>query len=183
MRRLTLLQVNCLTQTWFDDGLRRAKELDQHFEETRTIVGPYHGLPFSLKNQFRVKGKNVSSGFLAWLGDVADVDASPVKYLRDMGAVFYCQTVRVIINSLSLFFSMVSSCLISSRTLPKLSCNLKPLIISPAELLTPLTAAYHRVVPLEANPLLLPSRALRLVLPLTAVVVSVTQLRAVALLA
>ncbi len=104
---LTPIQVNCLTQIWFDDGLKRAKELDQYYEENKTVIGPYHGLPFSLKNQFRVKGKNVSSGFIAWLGDVADVDASPVKYLREMGAVFHCQTVLSLPHSISPFSAVL----------------------------------------------------------------------------
>jgi amidase len=36
-------------------ALARAKELDQHLEKTGKPVGPLHGLPISLKDQFRVK--------------------------------------------------------------------------------------------------------------------------------
>lgn len=84
-----------MTQIWFTEALQRAKELDDFYVTHKKVVGPYHGLPFSIKNQFRVKGKEVTSGFMAWLGPLCEVDASPVKYLRDMGAVFFCQTVSL----------------------------------------------------------------------------------------
>jgi Asp-tRNA(Asn)/Glu-tRNA(Gln) amidotransferase A subunit family amidase len=36
-------------------ALKRAKELDEIFEKTGKTVGPLHGLPISLKDQFRIK--------------------------------------------------------------------------------------------------------------------------------
>jgi Asp-tRNA(Asn)/Glu-tRNA(Gln) amidotransferase A subunit family amidase len=36
-------------------ALKRAKELDEVFEKTGKPVGPLHGLPISLKDQFRIK--------------------------------------------------------------------------------------------------------------------------------
>ncbi len=49
-------QVNCLTEIFFDEGLARAAELDRILAETGKPVGPLHGLPISLKDNFRVKG-------------------------------------------------------------------------------------------------------------------------------
>jgi hypothetical protein len=36
-------------------ALARAKELDDIFKKTGKVVGPLHGLPISLKDQFRIK--------------------------------------------------------------------------------------------------------------------------------
>lgn len=43
------LKVCCLTDIWLDEALVRARELDAIFEATGKTVGPYHGLPISLK--------------------------------------------------------------------------------------------------------------------------------------
>jgi amidase len=83
---------NCMSDIFFDEGLERAKELDEIFAKTGKVVGPLHGLPFSIKDQFHVKGKDTAAGFVAWIGDVATEDAEAVRILRDSGAVFYCKT-------------------------------------------------------------------------------------------
>lgn len=36
-------------------ALKRAAELDAHLVKTGKVVGPLHGLPISLKDQFRIK--------------------------------------------------------------------------------------------------------------------------------
>lgn len=41
--------------------MAQAKELDAYYKKNGKTVGPLHGLPISLKDQFRVK---VSSGHL-----------------------------------------------------------------------------------------------------------------------
>ena len=53
---------NCLTEIFFKDALARAKQLDEHFKKTGKIVGPLHGLPISLKDSFKVKGYDASTG-------------------------------------------------------------------------------------------------------------------------
>ena len=80
---------------WFEEALQRARELDDHFAQQKSVVGPFHGLPFSVKNQFGIKGKRVYTGFLAWVNNIAERDAPVIKFLRDSGAVFFCQTVRL----------------------------------------------------------------------------------------
>ncbi|TLD39247.1 hypothetical protein E2P81_ATG00234 [Venturia nashicola] len=84
--------VNCLTQAFFDEALEHAKELDSIFQETGKPVGPYHGLPFSIKDQFNIKGKQSSAGYIAWVDNIAEEDAPVIKILRDAGAVFFCKT-------------------------------------------------------------------------------------------
>ena len=85
-------QVNCCTQLWFEEGLERAKELDAIFAKTKKPIGPYHGLPFSIKDQFNMKGKITSAGFIAWVDNLCSEDSPTVRILREAGAVFYCKT-------------------------------------------------------------------------------------------
>lgn len=81
-----------MTHIFFEEGLRQAKELDEIYAHTGKVVGPWHGLPFSIKDHFDIKGKDTSSGYVAWVGTIAETDAPIVKILRDAGAVFYCKT-------------------------------------------------------------------------------------------
>lgn len=46
---------NCLTEVCFDDAIARAKELDETFK-SGLLVGPLHGLPISIKDDFKIKG-------------------------------------------------------------------------------------------------------------------------------
>lgn len=52
--------------------MAQAKELDAYYERNGKTVGPLHGLPISLKDQFRVKVASVQSlldwAFLTVLG-------------------------------------------------------------------------------------------------------------------
>ncbi|EIW64700.1 general amidase [Trametes versicolor FP-101664 SS1] len=84
--------VNCLTEVFIDRALNRAAELDAHLKEHGTVVGPLHGLPISLKDQFPVKGIETTMGYAAWIGNVAEDDAVLVKLLERAGAVLYVRT-------------------------------------------------------------------------------------------
>lgn len=55
-------QTCCLTETLFDRALRRAKELDEHLDVTGEVIGPLHGLPISLKEQFDIEGVESTMG-------------------------------------------------------------------------------------------------------------------------
>ena len=52
----------------FEPALERAKELDLLFSNTQIPIGPLHGLPFSLKDQFHVKGGETTMGYVGWIG-------------------------------------------------------------------------------------------------------------------
>lgn len=56
------LQTNCLTEIFVDRALARAKEVDDHLKVTGKVVGPLHGLPVSLKDQFSIKGLETIMG-------------------------------------------------------------------------------------------------------------------------
>ncbi|KAJ8494505.1 hypothetical protein ONZ51_g2261 [Trametes cubensis] len=84
---------NCLTEVFFDEGLRRAQELDRHLEDTGEVVGPLHGVPVSIKDHILVKGHDTATGYIAWaFRTVAEKDAVAVDILRKAGAVIYVKT-------------------------------------------------------------------------------------------
>ncbi len=68
--------INCITEIFFEEGLTRARELDQHLAETGQVVGPLHGLPVSIKDHILLKGHDTSTGYVAWVDETnAEKDA------------------------------------------------------------------------------------------------------------
>ncbi|KAK5187945.1 hypothetical protein LTR16_009124, partial [Cryomyces antarcticus] len=47
--------VNCLHEIFFDQAIQDAQKLDDYYSKNKKPVGPLHGLPVSLKDQFHVK--------------------------------------------------------------------------------------------------------------------------------
>ncbi|KAI1336355.1 amidase signature domain-containing protein [Xylariaceae sp. FL0016] len=84
--------INCLTEILFEQALTRAAELDAHFQSTGKTVGPLHGLPISLKDQFNLEGVDSTIGYAAWAGKKPTEESTLVKALRDAGAVLYVKT-------------------------------------------------------------------------------------------
>ncbi|KAL1691141.1 amidase signature domain-containing protein [Schizophyllum commune] len=82
---------NCLTEIWIEDALKRARELDDIFAK-QGPVGPLHGLPISLKDQFDVAGKECTMGFASWIGRISEEDAALVTVLKNAGAIPYVRT-------------------------------------------------------------------------------------------
>lgn len=92
----------------FDQAFQRAKELDEFLLEHGKPLGPLHGLPISLKDQFYVKGYDTTMGYIGWIstyeGDkdprkVHQVQSQIVKELLSLGAVMYCKVLLPIIKS------------------------------------------------------------------------------------
>ena len=92
--------VNCLHEIFFDRAFQRAKELDRHLQETGKTVGPLHGVPISLKDQFHVSGVETTMGYVGWIGTQGGkrcVDRGQsllVRELLSLGAVLYCKVCR-----------------------------------------------------------------------------------------
>ncbi|KAJ3744399.1 amidase signature domain-containing protein [Lentinula detonsa] len=83
----------CLTQVFFEEGLARAKELDEYYEKTGHLIGPLHGLPISVKDHLGLKGKRATGGFSGDLDRLISTEHAPVnQILWDAGCVFYCKT-------------------------------------------------------------------------------------------
>ncbi|GAQ42175.1 hypothetical protein AtubIFM56815_005197 [Aspergillus tubingensis] len=93
--------VNCLHEIFFDAALETARVLDDHYTKTGKPLGPLHGLPVSLKDQFHVKGVETTMGYVGWINTFQGKTDDPryltheselVKELRAAGAVLYCKT-------------------------------------------------------------------------------------------
>ncbi|KAJ5225850.1 Amidase [Penicillium chermesinum] len=93
--------VSCLHEIFFDAAIEDAKKLDQYFAEHKAPIGPLHGLPVSLKDQFHVKGVETTMGYVGWINTFQGIPNDPrrgteeselVRELRSLGAVLYCKT-------------------------------------------------------------------------------------------
>jgi amidase len=89
-----------LHEIFFDQALQRAKELDEYFSAHGGPMGPLHGLPISLKDQFHVEGNDTTMGYIGWIdtfeGDddprlVHKVNSQIVLELLSLGGVLYCK--------------------------------------------------------------------------------------------
>ncbi|KIV96390.1 hypothetical protein PV10_00268 [Exophiala mesophila] len=83
--------VSCLTETFFDQAIARAKELDQAKADGKPL-GPLHGLPISMKDGFQIKGLEASIGYVSFLGKLSEANSPLVDVLLGAGAVLYCKT-------------------------------------------------------------------------------------------
>jgi amidase len=72
--------------------VQQAKSLDDHLQQTGKTVGPLHGLPISLKDNFNVKGKDSTVGFTSLVNQPAEYNATLVDILSQLGAIQYCKT-------------------------------------------------------------------------------------------
>lgn len=93
--------VSCLHEIFFDAALEEATRLDAYFANNAKPVGPLHGLPVSLKDQFHVKGVETHMGYIGWIGTFQGqrntgkekvFESEMVKELRNLGAVLYVKT-------------------------------------------------------------------------------------------
>jgi amidase len=96
-----LHQTNCLHETFFDAALSDAKYLDDYLAKHGKPIGPLHGVPISLKDQFHIKDVETSMGYIGWIGTFQGIKDDPrkgvyeselVRELRALGAVLYCKT-------------------------------------------------------------------------------------------
>ncbi|KAF4583552.1 hypothetical protein EYR38_002304 [Pleurotus pulmonarius] len=83
---------NCLTEIFVERSLERAQELDDYLRVHRKPVGPLHGLPISLKDQFNMKGLETIMGYVGRIGQYAESDCVIVEMLYDLGAVPFVRT-------------------------------------------------------------------------------------------
>ncbi|OSX66101.1 hypothetical protein POSPLADRAFT_1131808 [Postia placenta MAD-698-R-SB12] len=84
--------VNCLTEIFVEKALARAAELDDYLKTTGKTIGPLHGLPVSLKDQFSIKGLEATMGYASYVGRFAQQDAALVEILHECGAIPYVKT-------------------------------------------------------------------------------------------
>lgn len=85
-------ELNIVIRQNFDRAIERARTLDAHLAQFGVPVGPLHGIPFTIKDGFRIKGLATSFGIpgLRWLP--AFDSCRLVERLTDAGAVIIGQT-------------------------------------------------------------------------------------------
>jgi amidase len=81
-----------LTEIIFDDALKRAQSLDHFFKENGRLVGPLHGVPMTLKDQFDVEGYDSTLGYVGRAFTPAAQDCVLVALLKQMGAVIIAKS-------------------------------------------------------------------------------------------
>ena len=72
--------------------MQQARELDAHLVRTGRLMGPLHGVPVSVKDQFNVKGVDTTLGYSARSFKPADRDAALVAILKSLGAIIISKT-------------------------------------------------------------------------------------------
>ncbi|KAK8222017.1 hypothetical protein M8818_000185 [Zalaria obscura] len=85
-------KTNCLTEILFDEALQQAQELDQYYALHKKPIGPLHGVPMTLKDQFDVKGHDTTLGYVGRAFHPAEEDAVVVAMMKEMGAIFIAKT-------------------------------------------------------------------------------------------
>ncbi|DAA73110.1 TPA_exp: General amidase GmdB [Trichophyton benhamiae CBS 112371] len=83
---------NCLSETLFPEAIKTAQALDTHLAATGKPLGPLHGLPISIKDNFNIAGKDSTLGFTAWVGQPATHNSILIDLLKAAGAVLYVKT-------------------------------------------------------------------------------------------
>ncbi|KAF7595825.1 hypothetical protein BBP40_004637 [Aspergillus hancockii] len=83
---------NCLSEIFFDEAIAQAKQIDEHLRKTGKPIGPLHGLPISLKDNFNIIGKDSTVGFTSLVNDPATYNSTLTDLLLEAGAVLYVKT-------------------------------------------------------------------------------------------
>ncbi|OJD30133.1 general amidase [Diplodia corticola] len=87
---------NNLLEIMFSSALKKADDLDRYLEEHGEVIGPLHGLPVSMKDQFHVKDAETSMAYVGWIGTFeghtdtgkeGKVESELVRELVELGAV------------------------------------------------------------------------------------------------
>jgi amidase len=90
---LTHSLTNSITEPLFTSALQAARDLDTHFQQNggRT-VGPLHGVPVTVKDQFDVKGVDSTLGYVGRAFRPVEKDAVLIQILKGLGAVVVAKT-------------------------------------------------------------------------------------------
>ena len=83
--------LNAIVIPLFDQARARARELD-HAYARGDAPGPLHGVPVTIKEQFRVAGTPITLGAKNKIGNVYDTEGPLVRKLRQAGAVILGKT-------------------------------------------------------------------------------------------
>ena len=73
-------------------ALEEAAALDRTFVQTKTLVGPLHGIPVAVKDQAETKGIETRFGSVALSGYIPEKDATIVTKMKAAGAIILGKT-------------------------------------------------------------------------------------------
>lgn len=78
-----------LAEIRFAETIAEAKVLDEYLRTHKKLIGPLHGIPVSLKDQYRVEGLESAIGFIGWLGkfDTAESESLVTQQTRELGGI------------------------------------------------------------------------------------------------
>lgn len=76
----------------FEEAIARARELDQWLAKEGVPIGPLHGIPITVKDQFNIAGHDSTLGYTGRAFKPASSDAVLVTILRNMGAIIVAKT-------------------------------------------------------------------------------------------
>ncbi|KAK8053057.1 general amidase GmdA [Apiospora saccharicola] len=78
-----------LAEIRFAEAITEAKSQDEYLRTHKKLIGPLHGIPVSLKDQFRVDGLESAIGFIGWLGkaDTVESESLVTKQIKELGGI------------------------------------------------------------------------------------------------
>jgi amidase len=76
----------------FDDAVKQANELDDYHAKNGRLIGPLHGVPMTLKDQFDVAGYDSTLGYVGRAFNPASQDCVLVSLLKHMGAIIIAKS-------------------------------------------------------------------------------------------
>lgn len=85
-------QTNCLTEICFLRALKRAEYLDDYLARYGKPIGPLHGVPFTVKDQFNLQNLDTTLGYVGRANKPATEDAVFVQILERLGAIVLAKT-------------------------------------------------------------------------------------------
>ena len=84
-------KVNAITTLLADEALKAAKEAESAIQKNEE-VGPFHGVPFSVKDVIDVAGVRTHGGSKLLADNIANVDAPSVARLKKAGGIVLSKT-------------------------------------------------------------------------------------------
>lgn len=83
---------NCALELFVDEGLERAQYLDKYLKENGKTVGPLHGLPMSVKEHNKFRGKITHACYVSLVDNVETKHSNQLQELEDLGVIYYIRT-------------------------------------------------------------------------------------------